>query len=66
MVLLFVQRINKGWHPPESFKMPHQPTSKKPEVDMKQADNTHLMKTKNAESRRNIQQVYHLERRLFL
>lgn len=66
MVLFYVQRINQGWHPPESFKVLHQPASKKPEVDMKQADNTHLMKTKNAESRRNTQQVYYLERRLFL
>lgn len=66
MVLLYIQRINKGWHPPESFELPHQPTSKKPEVDMEKADNTHVIQTKIAESRRNIQQVYHLERRLCL
>jgi hypothetical protein len=66
MVLLYIQRINKGWHPPESFEMPHQPTSKKPEVDMEKADNTHLIQTKIAESSRNIQQVYYLERRLCL
>ena len=66
MVLLYIQRINKGWHPPESFEMQHQPTSKKPEVGIKIADNTHLIQTKIAESRRNIQQVYYLERRLCL
>ncbi|MFE1744760.1 hypothetical protein [Coleofasciculus sp. H7-2] len=66
MVLLYVQQVNKRWHPPESFEVPHQPTSKKPEVEPEQLDNTHLIQTKNAESRRNTQQVYHLERRFFL
>ena len=65
-MLLYIQRINKGWHLPESFKMPHQPTSKKPEVDMEKADNTYLIQTKIADSSRNIQQVYYLERRLCL
>ena len=66
MMLLYIQRIDKGWHLPESFEVQHQPTSQKPEVDTEQADNTHLTQTKTAESRRNTQQVYHLERRLFL
>ncbi|MEW5860563.1 MAG: hypothetical protein AB1861_24775 [Cyanobacteriota bacterium] len=66
MMLLYIQRINKGWHPPEPFEVQHQSTSQKPEVESEQLDNTHLTQTKNAESRRNTQQVYHLERRLFL
>ncbi|MBD2742322.1 hypothetical protein [Coleofasciculus sp. FACHB-1120] len=65
-MLLYIQRINKGWHPPETFEVQHWSTSQKPEVEPEQLDNTHLIQTKNAESRRNTQQVYHLERRLFL
>ena len=66
MMLLYIQRIDKGWHPPEPFEVRHQPTSQKPEVEPEQLDNTHLIQTKNAESRRNTLQVYYLERRLFL
>lgn len=66
MVLLYIRLINKSWHPPELPEVPQQPTSKKSEVELEQVDNTKSRIAKNAEAIRNIQQVYHLERRLFV
>lgn len=66
MVLLYIRLIDKVRHPPELPELPHQPTSKKSEVELEQADNTKLIVDKNAETIRNIQLVYHLERRLFV
>lgn len=66
MVLIYIRLINKRWHQPESHEVPPESTSQKPEVDMKQADNTNFRHAKNARSIRNIQEVYYLERRVFL
>lgn len=66
MVLLYIRLIDRLWYPPESLEVPHQPTSKKPELELEQADNTNARQAKNAEAIRKLQQVYHLERRLFV
>ena len=59
MVLLYIRLIHKPWHL-------HQPTSKKHEAELNQTDNTNFRQAKNAEAIRKIEQVYHLERRLFV
>ena len=59
MVLFYIRLIHKPWHQ-------HQPTSNKPEAELKEADDTNFRQTKNAEAIRKIKQVYHLERRLFV
>lgn len=66
MVLLYIRPIDKPWHPPSSPEVPRQPTSKKLEPELEKADNTNARQAKNVEAIRNIQQVYHLERRLFV
>jgi hypothetical protein len=66
MVLIYIRLINKRWHQPESPEVPPESTSQKPEIDMKQADNTNFRQAKNARYIRNIQEVYYLERRVFL
>ncbi len=67
MVLLYIRLIDdKPWHSSESHKAPHRLTSKKPEVELEKAGNTNLIQNKNAEAIRNIQELYHLERRLFV
>ena len=54
------------WHLPESFDVPHRSTSKNSEVETEAAHTTNFSQDKNTEAIRNIQQVYHLERRLFV
>ena len=66
MMLLYIRLIDKFTDPLELPEVPQQPTYKKSKVELEQADNTKLIVDKNAEAIRNIQQFYHLERRLFV
>ena len=66
MVLLYIRPVNKPWYQPESSELPQKPTSNNPELELKKADSTKLKFAKNTEAIRNIQQIYHLERRLFV
>lgn len=66
MILLYIQLINKPWYPPESIEMPYQPTFKKLKLELERADIIDLRIAKNAKAIRKIQQVYYLERRLFV
>lgn len=65
-MLLYIRLIKKHRHLPEPSEELPRSTSRKSEVESEQADTTNLRQTKNAESRRNIQKIYYLERRAFV
>ena len=66
MLLLLIRLSGHRKPRRESNKRPNQPPFRKPERAREQRSSEHINQVKTTEAIRNIQERYHLERRLFL